>query len=231
MPRPSDPHARTRLLQAAQEVFTEKGLDRAKVEDITTRAGLSKGAFYLHFASKEEAFLEVVQAVLDHLTKVVDEMRAARSEVQRRGFQAFVDYWCDKDVEIFDYIWANRDLVRLTLEGGRSAGYQHLIEHFAMRTQENIEELLRIGIAGGIYRPDLNLKIAAGFMAGGYDRIARQLVRQATRPDLRTHIRELQRMVIQGAGTVEFIDTLQKLHEASKTPTSNDVESLNVASG
>ena len=56
MARPSDPNARMRLLEAARRIFIEHGLDRAKVEDITREAGLSKGAFYLHFKTKDDAF-------------------------------------------------------------------------------------------------------------------------------------------------------------------------------
>ena len=41
------------ILDAALAVFTEKGFDAARVDDIAARAGLSKGAIYLYFDSKE----------------------------------------------------------------------------------------------------------------------------------------------------------------------------------
>ena len=43
MPRAPDPNAKLDLLRAAEAVFVEHGLDRARVEDITHRAGRSKG--------------------------------------------------------------------------------------------------------------------------------------------------------------------------------------------
>ena len=45
------------VLDAALALFVEKGFASTRVEDIATRAGLSKGAVYLYFASKE-AILE-----------------------------------------------------------------------------------------------------------------------------------------------------------------------------
>lgn len=53
------------VLDAALELFVEKGFAATRVEDIATRAGLSKGAVYLYFPSKE-AILEglVRRAVL-----------------------------------------------------------------------------------------------------------------------------------------------------------------------
>ena len=45
------------MLDAALELFIEKGFAATRVEDIARRAGLSKGAVYLYFPSKE-AMLE-----------------------------------------------------------------------------------------------------------------------------------------------------------------------------
>jgi AcrR family transcriptional regulator len=45
---------RTQLLDCAQAVFFEKGYEAATINDIMARAGVSKGGFYHHFASKEE---------------------------------------------------------------------------------------------------------------------------------------------------------------------------------
>lgn len=50
---PSAPDARTRLLDAALKVIREKGYTAARVEDVCEAAGLTKGAFFHHFESKE----------------------------------------------------------------------------------------------------------------------------------------------------------------------------------
>ncbi len=51
---------RTRLLNAAIEVFAEAGLQGAAVESICARAGFTRGAFYSNFDSKEQLFLELL---------------------------------------------------------------------------------------------------------------------------------------------------------------------------
>ena len=73
MSRVADPTTRISLLRAAEEVFAKKGLEAAKVEDIAKRAGCSKGAFYLHFEGKEEAFLQVVESFLARCDGMVAE--------------------------------------------------------------------------------------------------------------------------------------------------------------
>ncbi|MEZ5316364.1 MAG: TetR/AcrR family transcriptional regulator [Vicinamibacterales bacterium] len=58
--RPSAEHAdaRTRLLDAALKVVRTKGYSATRVEDICAEAGLSKGAFFHHFDSKEHLAVE-----------------------------------------------------------------------------------------------------------------------------------------------------------------------------
>jgi AcrR family transcriptional regulator len=44
------------IVQAAFEVFSEKGFAAARLEDIAQRAGVSKGALYLYFDNKQDIF-------------------------------------------------------------------------------------------------------------------------------------------------------------------------------
>lgn len=52
---------RTAIVQAAREVFEEKGFDEARIADIAARAGTAYGSFYTYFDSKEAVFRELVQ--------------------------------------------------------------------------------------------------------------------------------------------------------------------------
>lgn len=49
------------LLDAALEIFVEKGFAATRVEDVARQAGVSKGTVFLYFASKEELFKAVVR--------------------------------------------------------------------------------------------------------------------------------------------------------------------------
>ena len=52
------------IVEAALEVFGERGLANARLEDIASRAGVSKGTIYLYFANKEELFREVIRSTM-----------------------------------------------------------------------------------------------------------------------------------------------------------------------
>jgi AcrR family transcriptional regulator len=52
-------HTRSLLVDAAEEVFAEKGFMAASLDDIAHTAGYTRGAIYKHFATKEDLFLAV----------------------------------------------------------------------------------------------------------------------------------------------------------------------------
>jgi len=52
------------LTAAALELFVEKGFAATRLEDVATRAGVSKGTLYLYFDSKEELFKAVIQSAV-----------------------------------------------------------------------------------------------------------------------------------------------------------------------
>lgn len=60
------------IVAAALQVFAEKGFAAARLEEIAARAGVSKGAVYLYFATKEDVFRAVVeQAIAPNLDAVL----------------------------------------------------------------------------------------------------------------------------------------------------------------
>ena len=77
--RPSDENAtpvvelepkgsrKAEIINAAIEVFSQNGYHRAKVSDITRKAGISIGTFYIHFQNKRDLFIEVVEEVFRHI--------------------------------------------------------------------------------------------------------------------------------------------------------------------
>lgn len=83
---------RTRLLEAAEQVFGELGWETASIVRITERAGVSQGTFYRYFVSKQAVFDELMA---DLNRRVRHSMAAGaasgrtRIEVERGGFEGF----------------------------------------------------------------------------------------------------------------------------------------------
>jgi AcrR family transcriptional regulator len=62
---------RKKLKKAALDVFSEKSVDAATVEEITEKADVGKGTLYQHFADKEEVVLALVEDAVTHLIETI----------------------------------------------------------------------------------------------------------------------------------------------------------------
>ena len=60
------------IVEAALEVFAEKGFAAAKLDDIARRAGISKPTLYLYFDTKEEMFRAVARAAVASLLEALE---------------------------------------------------------------------------------------------------------------------------------------------------------------
>lgn len=67
---------RSKIIASAVRLFSARGYNAASVDDICADAGISKGAFYHHFKSKQELFL----ALLDQWLKTIDNAIEAASD-------------------------------------------------------------------------------------------------------------------------------------------------------
>ncbi|HEY1350952.1 MAG TPA: TetR/AcrR family transcriptional regulator [Ktedonobacteraceae bacterium] len=86
---------RRKILDAAEAVFGELGYYEASISEITRRAGVAQGTYYIYFHSKREIFGELVEDIGHRLrtamrTAIVGA--ASRLEVEQRGFEAFFTF-------------------------------------------------------------------------------------------------------------------------------------------
>ncbi len=51
---------RKQILDAAEKVFTQRGFNKARMDDIVAESGLSKGALYWYYKSKDEIILALM---------------------------------------------------------------------------------------------------------------------------------------------------------------------------
>lgn len=81
------------LLDAALDLFVERGYSAARLDDVAARAGVSKGTLYLYYTSKEELFKAVVRA------SIVPLIAETRQSIERAEgstellLASFVDSW------------------------------------------------------------------------------------------------------------------------------------------
>jgi AcrR family transcriptional regulator len=76
---------RARILQAARQVFGERGFHAASIEEIAEQAGLSNGAIYYNFESKGDLFFALLEERLDERLEHMRRTIGQEAGVDSRG--------------------------------------------------------------------------------------------------------------------------------------------------
>ena len=81
---------RSRILESAKKLFSNRGYNKASVDDICTEAGISKGAFYHHFESKQALFLALLDGWLQTIDNAIEASKDKTApETFRQMTEAF----------------------------------------------------------------------------------------------------------------------------------------------
>ncbi|MCW5724462.1 MAG: TetR/AcrR family transcriptional regulator [Maricaulaceae bacterium] len=134
---------RRKLLDAAEKEFGERGFHATSIGEITRRASVALGTFYVYFDSKDEIFRALV-AHMGQMTRhfIAERVAAApdRLAAEAMGLKAFLDF-----------VREHRDLYRIVMESQFVApdAYRDYYDSFAEAYRRNLE-----GAAGkGEIRP------------------------------------------------------------------------------
>ncbi len=80
----NNPGTRERILDAALNVFSNKGYHDTRLDEIVTESGTSKGSIYFHFPNKEKLFVALVDKFTDLLeNKVIDSVPDDAPAIER----------------------------------------------------------------------------------------------------------------------------------------------------
>jgi AcrR family transcriptional regulator len=84
------------LLAAALDLFVDRGYAATRLDDVASRAGVSKGTLYLYFANKEELFKAVVREnmvpVLTEAEEIIDAYEGGSAAL----FKEFILGWWER---------------------------------------------------------------------------------------------------------------------------------------
>jgi AcrR family transcriptional regulator len=136
------------ILDAALEVFGERGLAAARLEDIARSAGVSKGTIYLYFPNKEALFTEMIREIpsryIASVEAMISEDVSAREQL-RLYLRNSWDYVRTPSYEV---------LYRLVLSELHHFPdlYEQFIEEVPMRSMRILSDIVRRGVASGEFR-------------------------------------------------------------------------------
>jgi AcrR family transcriptional regulator len=165
MPKVSLEHEQMRrqqILDAALACFSRRGYHSTSMEDIAREAGLSIGALYTYFSSKEDLFFALADVRFqDNMARLRELFGSAGSSVSERLERGLNYFFAALDEEIGP--WSHLMLEWLsqshTMQQAAARERQHCAELHAM-----FQVLLEEGIARGECRADLDAEASADLL-------------------------------------------------------------------
>ena len=152
------------LLDAALAVFSERGYHNTRIDDVAEAAGVTKGAVYHYFATKEELLLRAIEHYHDRaFGEIGDVLRDAGGPVSarirlmmRKAFGATSP--------------SGRMTLALILEGARHdvpQAHQQWLRGGPIKGWKLLASLIEEGKATGEFRPDVDSEVAARIVITG----------------------------------------------------------------
>lgn len=212
MARPADPHARSALVTAARAQFRAHGIQKARIEDITAACGLSKGAFYLHYESKEALFTELVMQFEQQLDALFTTRTAEEDAFFARGgpfrskdlspsserMAALAEIQMRHDIAAFELMWTWRDVIHVLINGCQGTAFDGVIWQAIDREQQRVIEACVRMKKANVIRGDISNEVLATMFMGVWVLTMRKMVAQEEKPDFHALIAELNLLVGEG---------------------------------
>jgi AcrR family transcriptional regulator len=195
MPSKSDvkEERRKQIIEAATNVFARLGFHKARMDDIVEESGLSKGALYWYFKSKDEIIIAILDRMFSRDLAHVHELQEAELPVKEK-LQLYVGHTTD-------LISSMQPLMPILLEFWglllRQKKVKQVLGKFYRSYMEILIPIIEEGIERGEFRP-MDVESAAIAMGAIFEGT---IVLWAAAPemvDLKKHIEAGVRLVIEG---------------------------------
>lgn len=188
-----------RIHAAAKAEFMEKGFHAASLRNIVKTAGVTTGAFYGYYDSKEALFEALVGEEADYVLHLfcgsVDGFEEMRGEEQTRQM---LDVSHNVLMQMLDYIYANKDIFKLIFTCAEGTRYADFIHQLVVREEEStytyIETLKKLG------HPveSLNRKLIHVVSSGLFSSMCETVIHDMPKEEAKEYLVQLQRFYAAG---------------------------------
>lgn len=156
------------ILKSAMVQFREKGFREASVRKICSDAGVTNGAFYAHFKSKEDLFDSLVKPVLKGLSDMYSSEKKVFMKIRSSEdiIRAFEETFASSEA-LIRYVCEHRDTFLLITDSSAGTGYEDFIDSMIDEEAKSMISFLKLS-RKYVKHPDLIssdiIKIGSSFL-------------------------------------------------------------------
>lgn len=138
-----------KLISAAAACFAEKGFNATSVREISTRAGISQGAMYTYFKSKDELIRAIV--LEEQNTALISYNESCAGSYFERLCKQVASCITDVGYPVTHNLW-----VEIMAESARNPELQKIFISSDNIMRQSIAQIIGQGIVAGEFRQDIN---------------------------------------------------------------------------
>jgi AcrR family transcriptional regulator len=151
---------RERLVETALQLFSDKGFESTSVQDVVTTAGVTKGAMYHYFASKDDLLQEIYARVLRAQQERLDQFAQSEAPIAERVHGAAADVVANVTENLPSMVIFFRSLHQL------GPDQQAEVRRERRRYHETFRAMIREGQDTGAFRSDVDADLVVDFYFG-----------------------------------------------------------------
>lgn len=201
-----------KIIDVAIKEFLEKGFSEASLRNIAKKAGVTTGAFYRYYASKEELFDFLVgehaSQILTLYSTAVDELEQLSALQQTENM---AEYSQRVTNELIDYIYEHFDNIKLLICSSGGTKYDDFIHRLVAieekATFKYIEEMNK----SGINIPEIDCKLVHMISSGLFDGIFEIVRHDMSKEEAKKFMKQIFLFYTGGWSTIMNIDFINKV--------------------
>lgn len=182
--------AKDRIVEAAREVFSKKGYHEATMDDVAEQLGVSKGALYQYFNSKEDLYRTILKARFHNMTDLLRSTATGGGSLTETC-QAFFDN-LTKDTSSIGHSF------EVISEASRNAALAKVVRENYHETTKVIEQCLTELRKEGSLRKELDIHLLTEGLVAFYDGLMVHLAIGTERSEVRKIFAEFMTAMEQG---------------------------------
>ena len=177
------------ILRTAKEHFLKNGLDGASLRNIVKDAGLTTGAFYKYFPTKESLYDALTDPYIEHIYQIYDSILGDFTSLSAEEQTNNMTDCSDEGIEqIVNYVYENYDNFRLLLkcgDSGKFAGFIHgMVEREVNSTLDYMETMRTACMDIPLIDQSLIHMIATGFFSAVFQIIEHDIDKNVAKKNI-----------------------------------------------
>lgn len=181
-----------RIHIAAKREFLEKGFLGASLRNIVKCAGVTTGAFYGYYDSKEKLFDALVSEQYEHVMDMYMSTQNSFKELEAEKQQANMGKIGGDCLEqMIDYMYANEDEFRLILMCSKGTQYENMVHEMSEVEVQATHDFVEVMRENGIEVREIDPKLEHVLVSGMFTAFFELLIHKNDIGEAKTYLEQL----------------------------------------